>query len=495
MKWTKVCALFAVAGLFADVAHGQTSPSACLVRLKQPKPSLISGGPTKLSPALRATKEVNGILRGTDSSGQFVITAQRTKPAMISSLKESTSVLSVTEEIPADWTPVSRLMLSYQGENPPGAEELQGMGLKLVENYAKGSFLIVEPLGKVIDTSLINKIIASSKVEFATPDFRIRAIPPANVWDLKPAAKFEAAEPNDPRLIDCWGMKSIRAPEAWKKKHDSPVIVAILDTGVDYNHEDLKDNIWVNANGKHGYDYVDNDDDPMDLNGHGTHCAGTVGAVGNNGKGVTGVVWKIRIMAVRWLDRDGSGDVSDAIKAIDFAIENGAQILNNSWWWPEYNPSLEAAVKRAEASGAIFVASASNFAKKANNNDGDNDQETTMGRYPAALAVDNIISVAAINEAEQKSEFSHFGKKTVDLGAPGELILSTVLNNDYDGTYSGTSMAAPHVAGAVALTMAATGLRNPAEVKKLLLDNVRKIDALKDKCVTGGTLDISFLGK
>ncbi len=481
--------------LTGSVRAQETPEPLCLVNVKKPKPSLISGGSSKLSPALRATKDAQGVLRGVDDAGRLVISALKPKIAMISALRESEAVKSVAEETPSNWTPVKRLKLSYRDQNRPGAEELQGMGLKLIEDYAKGSFMIVEPLNKQIDEPLINKVAANAKVQYATANFRLKAIPPVNMPSGQPPAQIAVTEPNDLRLGECWGLRSIRASTAWQKGHDSSVIVAVIDTGVDYKHEDLKDNMWKSAAGKHGYDFVDGDDDPMDLHGHGTHCAGTVGAVGNNAKGVAGVNWKVQLMAVRWLDEGGRGEVIDAIKAIDFAIENGAKILNNSWWWAEADPDLEAAIKRVRDSKALFVAAASNFAKESGNNEGDNDQESTVGRYPAAFAIDNIIAVAAINEAEEKAGFSHFGKKTVHLGAPGVLILSTVLDNEYDGTFSGTSMAAPHVAGAAALTMALTNLTEPAEIKKRLLDGTRKIDALKDKCVTGGTLDISFLGQ
>jgi thermitase len=454
--------------------------------------SLTATTPPKLSPSLLAMRDAHGILKGSDDNGRPVISVS---PPHFMAFSNSTSVRTVLAEAPRNWHPVKRLKLRYQLGNKPTAADLKTLGLTLIEDYAKGSFLVVEPLNQQIDAALASRLEASPQVQFVTPNMRVKAIPPSNIVSGVPPEASPGAPPtNDPMWPDLWGMRSIRADIAWKKVHDSPsVVVAVIDTGVDYTHEDLKDNIWSDTKGKHGFDFVDNDDDPMDQNSHGTHCAGTIGAVGNNGIGVVGVNWKIEIMAVRWLDAGGSGQVVNAIKAIDFAIDHGAKVLSNSWFWTEDDPDLEAAIQRANEAKVLFVSAAGNFATTANNNGGDNDNPSTFGRYPSAYKLDNIIAVAAINEKEEKADFSEFGKTTVHLGAPGVLILSTVPLNGYDGTFSGTSMATPHVAGAAALTMTANPTAGFLQVRSLLISNARKIPALKGRCVSEGTLDISFL--
>jgi subtilisin family serine protease len=399
---------------------------------------------------------------------------------------------------PRNWHPVRRLKISYAQNNKPTEADLEALGLRLVEDYARGSFLVVEPINRRIDAALADRLAGSAKVRFAAAVLQVKAIPPTNVVSPR-AIAAPAAAPATPPTSDAmwpalWNMRDIKADVAWKKIHDSPnVVVAVIDTGVDYTHKDLKDNMWTDAKGKHGYNFVDDNADPMDLNDHGTHCAGTVGAVGNNTLGVVGVNWKVQIMAVRWLDASGSGDVINAIKAIDFAVEHGAKVLSNSWYWPEDDPDLEAAVRRANTAQVLFVAAAGNFALDPGNNDGDNDNSSTTGRYPSAYPEANIIAVAAIDESDHKADFSEYGRTSVDLAAPGVLITSTVPHDKYDGSYSGTSMATPHVAGAAALTMAANPSADYLQIKKLLLDHARKIADMEGKCVTGGTLDLSFL--
>jgi len=452
--------------------------------------SLTAAAPPKLSAALIATRDSNGVLNGVDDAGRLVITVPN---SFLSRLRNSMAVARVEEQPPQNWNPVKKLKLTYQGQNAPSEGELKEMGLKLLEDYKKGSFLIVEPVTKQIDARLVSSLEHNEKIKFATASLRLKAIPPSNPVTLSNTEKAQVTGPNDPKIGELWGLANIHAPAAWSKVHDSGVIVAVIDTGVDYNHEDLKDNIWTDANGKHGFDFVENDDDPMDQNGHGTHCSGTIGAVGNNGTGVVGVNWKVKIMAVRWLDANGSGEVINAIKSIDFAVDHGAKILSNSWYWPENDPDLEAAIRRADAKNVLFVAAAGNFAETPGNNGGDNDNLSTKGRYPSAYPAANVIAVAAIDASDRKAKFSEWGKNTVHLAAPGVNILSTVPHDEYDGTYSGTSMATPHVAGAAALIMAATHANTVAEVKKEVLDHVRRIDGLRDKCVTNGTLDIAFL--
>ncbi len=408
-----------------------------------------------------------------------------------------TMATAVESEIPAEQEQSKTLLISYSSpENKPSQETLQAAGLNVVEDYEKGSFLVVEPTQSV-SAQTVETLMADEAVTYAAPNY-IMSIQPLDP-PPDPLATVAATVPNDPYLPQLWGMTNCGATKVWPSFHETPnVIVAVIDTGVDYTHPDLKDNMWVSSKGKHGYDFYDNDDDPMDEDNHGTHCAGTIAGSGNNGVGVVGVSWRTQIMAMRFLGADGSGSTSDAVKCIDWAVANGAHILSNSWAGPDSSQELYDAVSRAEKKGVLFIAAAGNTVNTGNNND-------TRPFYPAALPQANIISVGAIDSNDARASFSHFGKQSVDIGAPGVSILSTTRNNSYN-SFNGTSMATPHVAGAAALVWGKT-FATPQQttsqmttVRDLIYTHARPIEALKGYWgqaapakVPGGVLDISFL--
>ncbi len=390
----------------------------------------------------------------------------------------------------------TRLLISYSDEDhKPANDTLKAAGLQIIQDYENGSFLIVEPI-RAVTSGTVDALMSDDAVAYVAPDY-IMSIPEVEVsGEVRPTA--EDTSTNDPFLNKLWGMTNSGATKAWPYIHDSEkVIVAVIDTGVDYTHPDLKANMWSRS-GQYGYDFYENDSDPLDQQNHGTHVAGTIGAVGNNGVGVAGVNWKTQIMALRFMGPDGAGATSDAVKCIDWAVENGAHILCNSWGGPDTSPELAEAVARAERKGVLFVAAAGNTGGGGNNND-------QRPSYPSSLKSTNIIAVGAIDAKDARGSFSHYGKQSVDIGAPGVDILSTVRNNKYD-TYSGTSMAAPHVAGAAALVWGKTfssPAQTPAQMTKvrdLILENARPVAALKEfwgqaapAKVPGGVLDISFL--
>ena len=262
---------------------------------------------------------------------------------------------------------------------------------------------------------------------------------------------------NDPLFDRSYGISKIGSPKAWTEftTGNRSVLVAVIDTGVDYTHEDLAANMWKNPkeiednaidddnNGFiddiYGWNFVGNNNNPFDDNRHGTHVSGTIGALAGNGLGTIGVSPKVSIMACKFLSKDGWGTLDAAMKAITYAVANGAKVLNNSWGGGGFSQPLLDTIKAAERSGVLFVAAAGN-----SNNDNDKNP-----MYPASYDAPNIVSVAATDTVDQKAFFSNFGKTTVDLGAPGVGVFSSLPNNLY-GNLSGTSMATPHVSGLAA---------------------------------------------
>jgi predicted outer membrane repeat protein len=370
-----------------------------------------------------------------------------------------------------------------------GGECVQQMYTSLVP----GLGVVKLPAGA--STSAVrDAFIASGGVQYAEYDYK----------------QTVQAVPNDPRFGELWGMHNtganggvagadIDAVKAWDLGTGSKdIIVAVIDTGVDYMHPDLAANMWVNTgeipgngidddgNGYvddvYGYDFYDFDGDPMDVGGHGTHCAGTIGAVGNNGVGVAGVCWNVRIMALRFLGPDG-GYTSGAISSIEYAVRMGATFTSNSWGGGGYSQALYDAITAAGAANQLFIAAAGNGGF-----DGIGDDNDAIPHYPSNYDCDNIISVMSTTNQDLVSGFSNFGLTSVDLAAPGSAILSTVPGGY--AVYSGTSMATPHVAGAAALLWSINPLMSADLVKDILLTNVDSLSVLYGKSTTGGRLNV-----
>jgi subtilisin family serine protease len=337
---------------------------------------------------------------------------------------------------------------------------------------------------------------AGRLVQYAEPDYRVRT---TDVFPNDPLFPQQWALHNTGE-VGCTADCDIDAPEAWQTNTSScDVLVAVIDTGVDYTHEDLACNIWTNpgeipdngldddGNGYvddvHGYDFCNYDSNPMDDNGHGTHVSGTVGACTDNGIGVSGVTWCVQIMALKFLDASGGGWTSDAVAAIEYATMMGARLSSNSWGGGGYSEALRDAIADADAAGILFVAAAGNWV-------GNTD---LMPNYPSCYDLPNIISVAATDCNDELPDFSGYGLTTVDLAAPGAAILSTVPGNGYeDGTvWSGTSMATPHVSGAAALVWGANPSLSHYCVKAQVLSTVDPVPALEGKMLTGGRLNLN----
>lgn len=299
----------------------------------------------------------------------------------------------------------------------------------------------------------------------------------------------------------------VSADEAWNVVREAPeVIVAILDSGVRYTHEDLAANMWVNpgeiadngidddGNGfvddVHGINTVgvngertpETEGDPMDDLGHGTHVAGIVGAVGDNGVGIAGVAWKVKLMALKFLDSGGEGSDADAIECINYARENGARIINSSWGGLDFNPLLGEAISDANDAGIFFVASAGN---ESSNND---DQPS----YPASYAYPNVISVTATDKRDGFATFANYGETEVELAAPGVSVHSTYYTSDSDyRALSGTSMAAPFVSGALALLVTQFPEESMATILNRLYSSTDTLESLARRCRVGGRLNLA----
>ena len=318
--------------------------------------------------------------------------------------------------------------------------------------------------------------------------------------------------PDDTQLGSLWGLNNtgqsggvvdadIDAPEAWEvSTGSSSIVVAVIDTGVSYTHPDLNDNMWRNpgetagngidddGNGFiddiYGWDFVNNDANPMDDNKHGTHVAGTIAAEGNNSSGVVGVNWNSSIMALKFLSSGGSGTTANAILSLNYATMMrelygvNVRVASNSWGGGAFSQGLFDAISNMNDAGILFVAAAGNSS----------DNADVSPHYPAAYNVPNVISVAATDRYDHLASFSTYGLNSVDLGAPGVDILSTVLNGGYS-SLSGTSMATPHVSGVAALAWSIAPNATVSEVKAALLDGVDPIPALAGKTVTGGRLN------
>jgi subtilisin family serine protease len=312
----------------------------------------------------------------------------------------------------------------------------------------------------------------------------------------------EQKKPND-LSSSLWGLHNSRgnvdidAPEAWTKntgRREGGPIIAVLDTGLDLQHTDLKDNLWVNAgeipgNGKdddgngvvddvHGFDAYNQTGAVTDHNGHGTHCAGTIGAVGDNDKGIVGVNWQTQIMPIKIFDdkkEKPRAPRSAILRGLSYAAKNGARVTSNSWGGGGRSRSVERAFQNFDA-----------FHVMAAGNDTENNDEKSY--YPSNYDVDHSLAVASIDRYGNLSDFSNYGETNVDLAAPGTFIYSTLPDDKY-GYLSGTSMATPHVTGVVGLLLSERPELTNRQLKYAVLQSVDKRESLKGKVASGGSLN------
>ena len=348
----------------------------------------------------------------------------------------------------------------------------------------------------------VAQYLALPEVEYAEPNMEIQ-LPDAVESSLLPVL------PADPRFEEQWALANsgqrggtkgadISATLAWATTTgDDDIVVAVLDSGVDYTHEDLAPNMWKRpasvavyhdaelgtVDDEDGFNAIDNASDPMDENGHGTHCAGIIGAEGGNNLGITGVNWKVRILPLKFMNAGGYGTTKDAIEAINYVINRkkagvNVRIISASWGSTQKSRALEDAIRNAYENEILFVAASGNATT-------DNDRRP---HYPSSYNVPNVVSVAALDRNDQLTSFSNYGLKSVMIAAPGKDILSTWLGNSYEEK-SGTSMATPVVSGVAALIVAENPRITVDQLKKRLLASVDPLPGLKGKLVTGGRVN------
>lgn len=385
------------------------------------------------------------------------------------------------------------------------------LGIKEEINTSFGEFAILKTNGTEIKL-LLNELEDNQNIFYAEPNYIYQAIGQKQ-YDVY----GYSATTSDPMYGDLWGLKNtgdnepagsrgnssrtgkagadVNAENAWKITQGSKNIkIAVIDTGVDYNHPDLKDNMWTNeaelngtpgvdddGNGYvddiHGYDFANNDGDPMDGNGHGSHCAGTIAASHNN-IGIAGVMKSASIIGVKFLTDQGSGTTADAIKAVDYATKLNVDIMSNSWGGGGASQALEDAIKGAAQAGIVFTAAAGNSATDNN----------TTPHYPSNYDVENVISVASHTYDDVLSDFSCYGSQTVHVAAPGQNVLSTTPGNAYS-VYSGTSMATPHVTGVIGLYLAKNGRQDLSDFRELLMNTSVYRRSYDRKAISSGRVD------
>jgi subtilisin family serine protease len=372
-----------------------------------------------------------------------------------------------------------------------------------IANFGSDSPLVLKVTGSPV--AMAEQLSENGDVEYAEPNYIYRTAAVSNDPNYRNGSLWGVLSSSSPLVRNSFGSGAANLwNRGWVGRSD--VIVGVIDEGVMVNHEDLRANIWVNTqdpvdgidndnNGfvddNEGWDFFNNDRTVFDgtSDDHGTHCAGTIGAVGGNGRGIAGMSWRVKMIPLKFLGA-GGGSTTGAIQAIDYLtnlkLRRGLNIIasSNSWGGGGFSNALRAAIERANAAGILFVAAAGN-----SNQDAD-----VNPMYPAAYDNTNIISVGAITNTGARSGFSNYGRTTVDIFAPGSGIVSTVPganNTSAYASYNGTSMATPHVTGAVALYRSYYPSATPAQIRSAILNHGARYNAVNGLCVTGARLNVS----
>ncbi|NUM89273.1 MAG: S8 family serine peptidase [Bdellovibrionales bacterium] len=444
---------------------------------------------------------------GTASAGLMV----GTQEVGHTDLGKFEALLSKHERVPGEVVmrvkPQARIMLRSHGALDTLSSGFEILSLNAFET--NGDFFKVKLKRDSDVAAFLERSSRNPSVAYAEPNYVMRIVG-------NPVRAGEVL-PNDPKFQELWGLKNVGqkdssgaegragadvgATRAWEiTKGSKDIKVAVIDTGVDYTHQDLKDNIWANpgesgdgkeANGLdddgngfvddfHGWNFAGvSNNNPMDDNSHGTHVSGTIGAKGDDGIGVAGVSWNVSIIPVKFLTGGGSGTLEDAVKSIQYATKVGAHVMSNSWGGGGFTQSMFDAINEAKEKGILFVAAAGNDSQ---NSDSD-------PHYPAGYQIANVMAVAASTNRDTLASFSTYGKRSVHIAAPGHNIVSTVPGNAYD-SYSGTSMATPHVSGAAALLWSTDPAMTFADVKQRLLDSRDYVGNMARKVMSSGRMNV-----
>jgi subtilisin family serine protease len=378
-------------------------------------------------------------------------------------------------------------------------QALGGVSIRSIQGLATDSQVQKIVLTRDEDMSrALGALKQNDAVRVAEPNWAVRAL--------------ESGVPNDPEFGKLWGLRNQGQADAagqvgtagsdvnllplWQRglTGSKNVVVAVIDTGIDWTHPDLVDNLYTNTsevagNGKdddgngfiddiHGWNFNANTANSSDDHDHGTHCAGTIGAMGNNSQGVAGVNWNVTLMPVKFLSATGSGSSEGAINSINYARQMKVNIMSNSWGGGGFSQIMQDSITAARDQGILFVAAAGNDAA-------DND---ALASYPASYPVDNVVSVAASDNQDKIANFSNYGKSKVHVAAPGVRILSTTKGGKY-AAFSGTSMATPHVAGIAALLMSADSTLRYSDLKERLIRTSTPVAGLKKKVIAKGRVN------
>jgi thermitase len=378
------------------------------------------------------------------------------------------------------------LIVGFQRHVSPELQQrvVEQAGGSLARRLAHIRGTVVRARSHVALSVLERRLRSAGAVRYAEPDFYVRA----------------SKAPDDPLFANEYSLASsglgyVDAQPAWDSRTNCSK-VAVLDTGIQYNHPDLSANLWHNpheiqSNGKdddkngwvddyYGVNLVKGKGSGVDDDGHGTHVSGIVGGRGNNGTGISGLCWSGSLMAVKFMDENGRGSTSDAIDGIDYAIHEGARIVNCSFGSSKKSSALEDEVNYAKSKNTLLVVAAGN-----NGDNIDSDPE-----YPASFTQGNVLTVAATTASGALASFSNYGKKSVDIGAPGDKIFSTYLGSTYK-TLSGTSMAAPLLSAAAAMVRAKDSDLTYTDIKNALRNHTQPLASLSGKSVSGGLLSVA----
>lgn len=448
------------------------------------------------------------ILERNMKQGLFVLLAMM--PVLFSPAYSVESTTKSSKKVEAAKYVSGELIVKLRGEVSGQffkQKSLSGVTVKKAHQLSFGTIYVL----KVDSTRKIEEVEKElesyDEVVYAEPNY---------IYTIDMLDESGTEVPADPKFGQLWGLRNtgdneptpeaveasgvvgadIDALHAWEiTKGSSNIKIAIIDTGIDYSHPDLKDNVWVNLaekNGKpgvdddhngyvddvYGYDFANSDGDAMDDHGHGSHCAGTIGATHNNGLGVAGVMDKVTLVPLKFLTAAGSGTTEGAIQAIDYATKMNVDLMSNSWGGGGHSQALEDAIRAASDKGIIFTAAAGN-------NSTSNDSGP---HYPSNYNLPNVVSVAAHTAADGLASFSSYGSRTVHVAAPGHRILSTVIKGAY-AVYSGTSMATPHVSGVLGLLLAKEGRLPHLEMRDRLMATSIPVASYRRKNISNGRIN------